>query len=53
MLVFDRAGTYRRCWDIGAFANLYGIYGSAVDAHGDVYLALGPRMRVDTYVRKS
>jgi len=26
VLVFDRDGTYRRCWGIGAFANPHGIY---------------------------
>ena len=28
-------------------------HGSWIDAHGDIYLALGTRMRVDKYVRQS
>ena len=27
-------------------------YGSWVDPHGDIYMALGARMRIDTYVRR-
>jgi len=28
-------------------------HGSWVDAHGDIYMALGTRARVDKYVRQS
>ena len=44
--LMDKHGNVVARWDS------LSAHGSWVDAHGDIYLALGSRMRVDKYVRK-
>ena len=45
--LMDRQGQVSARWDS------LSAHGSWIDAHGDIYLALGTRMRVDKYVRQS
>jgi DNA-binding beta-propeller fold protein YncE len=45
--LMDKHGNVVARWDS------LSAHGSWVDAHGDIYLALGARMRVDKYVRQS
>jgi len=45
--LMDRQGNVVARWDS------LSAHGSWVDGRGDIYLALGPRKRVDKYVRQS
>jgi hypothetical protein len=45
--LMDKHGNVVARWDS------LSAHGSWVDTHGDIYLALGARMRVDKYVRQS
>lgn len=47
MSLMDRQGNVVARWDS------LSAHGSWVDGHGDIYLALGARMRIDKYVRVS